>query len=70
MVEAVWGRLVPISRRHQRDPGDGFAGCFASSRCCAGLRRSRHVFCWAGASRPRSAPPICSPVCCRAGPRT
>src|SRR2546421_7260557 len=21
MVEAVWGRLVPISRRHQRDPG-------------------------------------------------
>src|ERR1700761_1038776 len=22
MVEAVWGRLLPISRRHQRDPGE------------------------------------------------
>jgi hypothetical protein len=21
MVEAVWGRLLPISRRHQPDPG-------------------------------------------------
>ena len=21
MVEAVWGRLLPISRRRQRDPG-------------------------------------------------
>ena len=24
MVEAVWGRLLPISRRHQRDPGQWF----------------------------------------------